>query len=74
MYHSSADGSPSVFTLEFELFLPGYLKASIETFALDYALMFGEGNGNPLQYYWTISWTEKPGGQKSMKSQRAGHD
>ena len=22
----------------------------------------GEGNGNPLQYSWTIPWTEEPGG------------
>ena len=34
----------------------------------------GEGNGNPLQYCWKISWTEEPGGLQSIGSQRVGHD
>ena len=34
----------------------------------------GEGNGNPLQYSWRVSWTEEPRGLQSMGSQRVGHD
>ena len=30
----------------------------------------GEGNGNPLQYSWEISWTEEPGGLQSTGSKR----
>ena len=34
-----------------------------------------EGNGNPLQYScWEIPWTEKPGWQQSMRSQRDRHN
>ena len=36
--------------------------------------MFGEGNGNPLQYScWRIPWTEEPGGLQSMGSPRVSH-
>ena len=36
----------------------------------------GEGNGNPLQYYWPgkIPWTEELGRLQSVGSQRVGHD
>ena len=35
----------------------------------------GEGNGNPLHTLaWRISWTEEPGGLKSMASQTVKHD
>ena len=35
----------------------------------------GEGNGNPLQYSaWKIPWTEAPGRQQSMGSQKVRHD
>ena len=35
----------------------------------------GEGNVNQLQYSCReISWTEEPGGQQSMGSQRVGYD
>ena len=35
----------------------------------------GGGNGNPLQYSCLEnSWTEKPGGLLSMRSQRVGQD
>ena len=40
-----------------------------------YQLMYGEGNGNPLQdSSWRIPWTEEPGGLKSMGLQRVGHN
>ena len=32
----------------------------------------GEGNGNPLQYSWRITWTEEPGGLPSMGLHRVG--
>ena len=33
------------------------------------------GSGNPLQFLiWIIPWTEEPDGQKSIGSQRVGHD
>ena len=36
---------------------------------------YGEGNGNPLQYFvWRIPWTEEPGGLQSMGLQRVRHD
>ena len=35
----------------------------------------GEGNGNPLQNSCLENpWTEEPGGQQSMASQRVGHN
>ena len=34
----------------------------------------GEGNGNPLQYYWKIPWMEEPDRLQSTGSQRVGHD
>ena len=34
----------------------------------------GEGNGNPLQYYWKIPRMEEPGRLQSTGSQRVGHD
>ena len=38
-------------------------------------IVFGEGNGNPLQYSCLeIPWIEDPGGLQSMGSQRIGHD
>ena len=45
--------------------------------------MFDPWVGNPMDkgmvshssiLAWRISWTEKPGGQQSMGSQRVGHD
>ena len=37
--------------------------------------LYGEGNGNPLQYFaWRIPWTEEPGGLQSTGSQRVSHD
>ena len=37
--------------------------------------IFGEANGNPLQYSCLeIPWTEEPGGLPSMGSHRVGHD
>ena len=30
----------------------------------------GEGNGNPLQYSWEISWIEEPGGLQSIGSKK----
>ena len=37
--------------------------------------MFGEGNGNPLQYsHLGNPWMGEPGGLKSTGSQRVGHD
>ena len=33
------------------------------------------GHGSTLQYLaWRIPWTEEPGGQQSIGSQRVGHD
>ena len=38
-------------------------------------LMFGEGNGNPLQYsHLGNPWMGEPGGLQSTGSQRVGHD
>ena len=34
----------------------------------------GESNGNPLQYFLKIAWTEEPGRLQSIRLQRAGHD
>ena len=35
----------------------------------------GEGNDNPHQYAcWRIPWTEEPGAQQYMGSQRVGHE
>ena len=34
----------------------------------------GEGHGNPLQYAWRISWTEKPDGLQPIGSQRIRHN
>ena len=34
----------------------------------------GERNGNPLQYFFKIAWTEEPGMLQSIGLQRAGHD
>ena len=37
--------------------------------------MYGEGNGNPLQYFaWKIPWMEEPGRLQSMGSLRVGHN
>ena len=37
--------------------------------------IYGEGNGNPLQYLvWKIPWMEESGRLQSMESQRVGHD
>ena len=37
--------------------------------------IFGEANGNPLQYSCLeIPWTEEPGGLQSMRSLRVRHD
>ena len=34
----------------------------------------GEGNGDPLQYFCRIPWTEEPGRLQSTGSQRVRHD
>ena len=42
---------------------------------LGHMVVFGEGNGTPLQYSCLENpWTEEPGGLQSMGSLRVGHD
>ena len=46
------------------------LLAKALEFQVLFCLLFsGEGNGNPLQHSWNISWTEEPGRLQSMGSQ-----
>ena len=53
----------------------GWVLHIQDCFLLLYRLLFGEGNGTPLQYFaWKIPWMEEPGGLQCMGSLGVGHD
>ena len=53
----------------------GWVLHIQDCFLLLCRLLFGEGNGTPLQYFaWKIPWMEEPGGLKCMGSLGVRHD
>ena len=53
----------------------GQKQKKINLFFLSVFIVYGEGNGNPLQYSCLENSMDlEPGSQQSMGSQRVGHD